>query len=440
MQAYEKQGYTVKDGQIYIENIPVSAIAAKAPTPLYIYSVSMLKKRMQEYVQNFKCDEFHTRIYYASKAFNTIGMLKLTKDEGLGVDVVSLGELYTALKAGYDPKMILFHGNNKSEEELRLALENNIGCIVLDNLHEARMLARLKEEYPKADPALLLRVNPGMDAHTHKYIVTGNIDSKFGVARQNLDLIEEIAVTVLDAGYRFTGFHCHIGSQIFDKKAFITEVDIMSSFIKEFEEHSRIYIDTLDLGGGFAAWYTDADEPIDVPEVCETILTAAKESIQKYDIKLENLWIEPGRSITANAGATLYTIGSTKRTPNKEYYFIDGGMSDNIRPALYQADYSCDLPLKMNEAKTHTVCVAGKCCESGDIIVPEAMLPEAESGDLLITYTTGAYGYSMASHYNKLPVPGVLFVENDKAWYAVKPESLEDLIARETENPEVQVF
>lgn len=429
--AAEAQGYTVRGSELWIEDVPISRIAQNCPTPLYIYSTRRLREAMQEFSDHFRSTVFHTRVYYASKAFNVKAMLELVQQAGLGVDVVSAGELYTALQAGFDPAMILFHGNNKSEAELRMCLAHGVGCIVMDNIQEAASLAALKKEYPEADPSLLLRINPNVDAHTHKYIVTAHVDSKFGINRHDMQDILDIVHTVVQAGYTFAGFHAHIGSQIFQKNAFLDEIRIMGQFISDFTAASGIAVHTLDLGGGFAAWYTDDDAPIPVSEVCSAILDTCASTAQEFHLQLENIWIEPGRSITANAGATLYTVGQTKKTPHKHYAFVDGGMADNIRPALYQADYTCDLPLKMDQPDADTYCVAGKCCESGDIVVPSCSLPAVEPGDLLLVYTTGAYGYSMASRYNKLPVPGVLFIDGEKAYYAVQPETLEDLIRLE---------
>lgn len=439
-EAVSRQGYTVKGNELWIEEVPISKIAKNCPTPLYVYSTAMLKKNMSDFAENFVSPDFKTHVYYASKALNIKAVLELAASLGLGIDTVSEGELYTALQAGVKPENILFHGNNKSEAELKMCLENNVGCIVLDNVQEARDLARLREDYPKADPKLLLRINPCMSAHTHDYIVTSKIDSKFGINKEHLEDIRELVSIVDTAGYNFAGFHCHIGSQIFEKGAFEQEIAIMCQFIADFEKETNTTMSVLDLGGGFAAWYASGDAPINVKEVCETILGTLQKECTEKKLSLQEVWIEPGRSITANAGATLYTAGYTKTTPHRQYCFIDGGMSDNIRPALYQAEYTADLPLRMDEEATETYCIAGKCCESGDLIIEEARLPKVEKGDLLITYTTGAYGYSMASMYNKLPIPGILMIDKDQAYYAVKPMSLQDLMARECDLNEEKVF
>ncbi|MCF0258879.1 MAG: diaminopimelate decarboxylase [Erysipelotrichaceae bacterium] len=427
-----RHGFTVRDNELWIEDLPVSAIAKAAGTPVYIYSERKLTEMMTAFENNFKSDQFATRTVFASKAFNVVEMLRLAAKCGLGLDVVSAGELYTAKAAGFPMEKVVFHGNNKSEEELRMAYEYGVGTIVLDNLPEARHLAALALEYPEASVSALLRVNPGVEAHTHEFIVTAHPDSKFGVLASQMDQIIEIASVFDDVPQvSFDGFHAHIGSQIFEKKAFVSEIGIMSKAMAEFEKQTGRTLKTLDLGGGFAVWYTMEDKPVDIAEMCQTIVGACQEEFAANNLKIENVWIEPGRSIVGNAGVTVYEIGMLKKTPHKTYAFIDGGMHDNIRPALYQAEYSSDLALKMDQEKTEVYAIAGKCCESGDIIIQKALLPKAEPGDLLVTYSTGAYGYSMASHYNKNKIPPVVFVSGDQARFVVKPESWQDIIARE---------
>lgn len=441
--ALKEQGCTVRDSILYIEDLPAVKIAEAVGTPVYVYSETVLEERMKEFAENFKDPQagLNTRVLFASKAFNIQAMLQLVQKNGLGLDVVSAGELYTAYRAGTDMSLVVFHGNAKSAEELNLALDFHVGTIVLDNLHEARKLMRIVDSRLAAgeDPenlktSVILRVNPGVEAHTHKFIVTAHVDSKFGVLCSDLDEIEEIAgVFPPGSPVSFDGFHAHIGSQIFDQKAFEAEIEVMCSFIEKFEKQTGHGVKTLDLGGGFAAWYTEDDAPIPIPMVCRTIIESVNQQMAEHGLQLKNLWIEPGRSIVANAGTTLYTVESVKHTPNKTYVFTDGGMNDNIRPALYEADYTCDLANRMDEEKSETVTVAGKCCESGDILVRQDQLPAALPGDLLAVYTTGAYGYSMASHYNKLGVPPVVFVRKDQARLVVKRETLEDLIKNETD-------
>lgn len=436
--ALKKQGYGVEGSELLIEGVPASKLAAAAGTPVYIYSETQLENNLLAFKDSFVSKMFDTRVLYASKAFNIVEMLKIVNRLGLGLDVVSAGELYTAYKAGFDMSRVVFHGNAKTKEELLMALDLNVGTVVLDHLQEAKLLAHLAKDYPQTRMNVILRVNPGVEAHTHAYIVTAHVDSKFGVLISDMDEIRTIAGVFDGTPIRFAGFHAHIGSQIFDQKAFEEEIRVMFSFIRDFESISGLRVDTLDLGGGFAAWYSEEDQPIDVRTVCEAILKSAAQNQVACGTSVKNLWIEPGRSIVGNAACTLYRIESIKHTPNKTYVFTDGGMNDNIRPALYDAAYSCDLANRMDEEKEEAVCVAGKCCESGDILVKEGKLPAAMPEDLLVIYTTGAYGYSMASHYNKLGVPPVLFVKDGKARMVVRRETLDDLIANEV-NEEVIV-
>lgn len=363
-------------------------------------------------------------------------MIQLCKKFGFGLDVVSYGELYTAIKAGFNMNKVYFHGNNKSKEEMELALESGVGCIILDNEKEASDFVALASQFPQQKINAMLRVNPGVEAHTHKYIQTAYVDSKFGISILKMDEIKNIVKTVEESeNVNFIGFHSHIGSQIFEKKAFVAEIETLCKFISEFEKETGYPIQSLDLGGGFAAVYTSADAPIPVDEVCRTIVDTCTSEFEKYHLNIEEVMIEPGRSIAAEAGYQLYTIGNGKKTQNKEYIFIDGGMADNIRPALYQADYAMDVATKMNLDKTEVVTVAGKCCESGDILAEDIKLQPSEKGDILAVYTTGAYGYSMSSNYNKLLTPGVVFVKDKKAFWAIKPMTYDELIARECEMP-----
>lgn len=397
----------------------------KYQTPLYLYDIDNMKGIIDTYKKSFQSSVFQTEILYASKAFCIKEMLRIVSKEQLSLDVVSMGELYTALAVNFDMSKVYFHGNNKTEQELAAALDHKVGVIVVDNWMEVDRL----EEMAKARNQkvhILLRLNVGVEAHTHKFIVTAHVDSKFGVAYQSsdyhkiLDIVSRSNYLILD------GFHSHIGSQIFDLKAFDAAIEKLVGICKNFS-----YPMTLNIGGGFGVHYTDSDHPIPFDVLCQNLIQTTEEALQKHNISLKKLCIEPGRSIVAESGITLYTIGYIKQTPNKLYYFIDGGMTDNIRPALYQAEYSADVVGKESQLKNKVVTIAGKCCESGDLIIENCLLPEAKPGDLLITYTTGAYGYSMSSNYNKALTPAVVFVEggNDKA--VVRRQTLEELIERE---------
>ncbi len=414
-----------------IQNVPVTKLAEEYGTPLYVYDENAIRQKLKDYKSLFTSELFDTEVLYASKAFCIKEMVKLVNEYGLSLDVVSGGEIYTALAAGFDPDRMYFNGNNKSVPEMDYAISSKVKTFFVDNIMEARYLVeRMKNEDHQLH--IILRVNPGVDAHTHKFIVTANVDSKFGIA---IGLKDEIAqlIRLFDESENivFDGFQAHIGSQIFDKNAFVAEIKTMTKFMYELQTEYGIQAKTLDLGGGFAAVYTEEDTPIPLPVVCDTIISTCQAMKEKYNLPLERVMIEPGRSIVAEAGSTLYTVGFQKTTLHKKYVFVDGGMSDNIRPALYEAKYSCDIANRMDEDKTEKVCVAGKLCESGDILVQQAMLPKCEPGDLLITYTTGAYGFTMSSHYNRIGRPAVVFVKDGQSRLVVKRDTYEDLIKQD---------
>lgn len=408
-----------------MENLDFKLLKEKYNTPLYIYDVDHLKKNMSGYLDYFKSNEFETEVLFASKAFCVKEMLRLVKEFNMSLDVVSIGELYTALAVDFPTDKIYFHGNNKSYSDLEFALNHNVGTIVVDNLMELEALDVIANKLNKKCN-IIIRLNLGVEAHTHKFIVTAHVDSKFGVLYNSNDYKEMMKLLSLSKNINFKGFHSHIGSQIFDLNAFTAALEKLLNMCKDFNKPL-----VLNIGGGFGVHYTDEDKPIPFDIVSKTLISTCEKALKENNVKIEKLCIEPGRSIVAEAGYTLYTIGYTKKTPNKEYYFIDGGMTDNIRPALYQAKYDCDIVGKENELKNHIVTIAGKCCESGDLIIENHPLPEAKSGDLLVTYTTGAYGYSMSSNYNKALTPAVVFVEDGKDKLVCRRQSYEELIERE---------
>lgn len=416
-----------------IQGVSVQDLAKEYGTPLYIYDEGKLKEKLSSYKTLFTNSDFDCEVLYASKAFCTKAMIKLVKEYGLSLDVVSGGELYTALQVGFDVNKIYFHGNNKSFQEIDYALDSKVKTFFVDNIMEAKYI---ESKMRNQDYTLhvMLRVNPGVEAHTHKYIVTADVDSKFGISiEKKEEIVSLIRLFDENPNIIFDGFHAHIGSQIFDRNAFVAEIEVMCQFMHEMQEEYGIVCHNLDLGGGFAAYYTAEDHPIPLDEVCQTIVSTCAVQKEKYNLSFKKIMIEPGRSIVAEAGSTLYTVGFSKETLHKKYVFIDGGMTDNIRPALYQAAYDCDIANKMDEEKTEKVCVAGKCCESGDVIIEETMLQKADMHDLLITYTTGAYGFSMSSNYNRIARPAVVFVENGKSRLVVKRQSYEDLVNGEIE-------
>lgn len=414
-----------------IGGMNIQAIAQKYGTPCVVYDENILRNRLREFTENFRSDVFQTDVIYASKAFNCKAMISLISEYGCGLDVVSGGELYTAYKAGYDCSKIFFHGNNKTPDEIRMALEYGVGTIVVDNVMEAEELVnQIKDTDYHVN--VFLRINPGIEAHTHKYIVTAHVDSKFGISVLDEEEIRE-AVKLFESTNRITfeGLHAHIGSQIFDKQAYTELVKKMFAFAAKMNSEYGTSLTAVNLGGGFAAYYTKADHPVPIQEVCEEILKTSAEENAKYGNPIKRILIEPGRSIVAEAGYNLYTVGYIKKTPNRLYAFVDGGMSDNIRPALYQAEYDAFIAGKEEEEVFADYTIAGKCCESGDLLIQSIPLPEVKKGDILVMKTTGAYGYSMASHYNKLPLPAAVFVRNGEDRCVIERESYDHLISLE---------
>ena len=423
----------VKNGMLELGGIPADKLAKACGTPLFVYEEAELEKQMQEYKTYFSSELFETEVIYASKAFTCKALLQLLKRNGLGLDVVSGGELYLAQQANFPMQQVYFHGNNKTEAELEMAIKLGCRAIVADGIMECRKLIEMADRMAKK-VSVIIRINPGITAHTHKYIVTADVDSKFGVAFHDEKLILEMIGLIKNSKYvTFEGFHVHIGSQIFDLDAYDAVIERMVLFIKNLKTEHNIETKCLDLGGGFGVRYTEEDEPKSVQEVCRKIIAQCETELKAKGVGLEKVMIEPGRSIVAEAGHTLYRVGFMKETPNKEYVFIDGGMTDNIRVALYEAKYECDLANKMGQDKLKKYTVAGKCCESGDILIEGAMLPEAEPEDLMIVYGTGAYGYSMASNYNRLNRPAVVFVKNGEARIVIKRESYSDQMRFETD-------
>lgn len=416
-----------------VGGVSCEKLADACGTPLFVYDQAELEKQLESYKKYFRSDLFETEVIYASKAFTCNALLQLLKQYGFGLDVVSGGELYIADKAGFPMDQVYFHGNNKTKDELEMALDLGCKTIILDNDMECKALIDTAERMKKS-ANVMIRVNPGITAHTHKYIITGDMDSKFGVALNDEKMLVEMIESISKSQYlSFEGFHVHIGSQIFDLKAYEILIERMIKRIKKLKTDHKIEINALNLGGGFGVRYTEDDKPNSIREVCERIINKSEAELKSSELNIQKLMIEPGRSIVAEAGCTLYRVGYMKDTPNISYIFVDGGMTDNIRKALYDAEYECDLANKMDMKKTTKYTVAGKCCESGDILIENAMLPEADMNDLLVVYGTGAYGYSMASNYNRLNKPAVVFVKDGKARVVIKRENYSDQLRFETD-------
>ena len=424
-------GMTVENGELNISGVGVSELKAQYGTPLYVYDENMLVNQCRTFINNFKSSRFSTEVLYASKAFSCLEVLRIASREGLGVDVVSLGEIHTAYKAGYDMKRAYFHGNNKTREELQYALEVGVGTIVIDNDYEYEMINKIVRESGNTVD-VLLRINTGIDAHTHEYIKTAKDDSKFGYSVYDETIYDLIADINNQSNLNFVGFHSHIGSQIFEKTSFFEAVKVVMEFTKKVQERLGLTISVLNLGGGFGVYYTEEDRPFELAEFLREYIEVVERESDNFGLDLTKVVIEPGRSLTCNAGSTLYSVGGVKKTfAGREYVFVDGGMADNPRYALYKAKYEAMLANKMNEEADTTYTVAGKCCESGDMLVMDANLPKAEQGDLLLVSSTGAYNYSMSSNYNRLPKLPVVFVKDGSSRLVVKGETLEDLIRQD---------
>ena len=424
-------GMTVENGELNISGVGVSELKAQYWTPLYVYDENMLVNQCRTFINNFKSSKFNTEVLYASKAFSCLEVLRIASREGLGVDVVSLGEIHTAYKAGYDMRRAYFHGNNKTREELQYALEVGVGTIVVDNDYEYEMINEIVRESGNTVD-VLLRINTGIDAHTHEYIKTAKDDSKFGYSVYDETIYDLIADINNQSNLHFVGFHSHIGSQIFEKTSFFEAVKVVMEFTKKVQERLGLTISVLNLGGGFGVYYTEEDRPFELAEFLREYIEVVERESDNFGLDLTKVVIEPGRSLTCNAGSTLYSVGGVKKTfAGREYVFVDGGMADNPRYALYKAKYEAMLANKMNQEADTTYTVAGKCCESGDMLVMDVKLPKAEQGDLLLVSSTGAYNYSMSSNYNRLPKLPVVFVKDGTSRLVVKGETLEDLIRQD---------
>ena len=406
--------------------VSCDTLLEKCGSPLYVYEEDKLDKQLYDYSENFKSSKFDCEVLFASKAFTCSAMLEKVKQFHCGLDVVSGGELYVAKKVNFDADHIYFHGNNKLDEEIVDALEYGVKTLIIDNMYEVDKIISITNAMKKS-VHVLIRINPRVEAHTHEFIMTASADSKFGIS---IDLEEEINTMISKVEkseyVTFDGFHSHIGSQIFEREAFVVAIDKMCAFMHKMEKDYSKKVKVLNIGGGFGVHYTDADTPTPTPLMCTTLIQALENAKEKYNLSFEKVCMEPGRSIVAEAGSMLYTVGFTKKTATKHFAFIDGGMADNIRPALYEAAYACDVANKMDEEKSETYEIAGKCCESGDIIIHGAKLPKVESGDILVVYSVGAYGYTMSSNYNRLNKPAVVFVKDGKARVVIRRETYED--------------
>lgn len=413
-------------GHLTIGGVDSLQLAEQFQTPLYVYDVSAIRDQIRAFKRVFETQHFNYAVSYASKAFATIAMYQVAKQEACHVDVVSGGELYTAAQADFPMADVSFHGNNKSEKELREALALNVGTIVVDNFYELQLLGNLLAEAPERTQDILLRVTPGISAHTHAYISTGQTDSKFGFDVDSGLAFKAAKLALANPQFNLLGIHAHIGSQIFDVAGFIGATQKLANILKDWHEQLGYTPSVLNVGGGFGIAYTQDDDPIPAEDFVEAILKTLR--AQNLPFALPAVWIEPGRSIVGPAGFQLYTVGSSKNVEGlRPYIAVDGGMGDNLRPALYQAEYEAVKADDPNIQPTQDVHLVGKYCESGDILIDHAHLPAVQPGDVLAVKSCGAYGYSMASNYNRNPIPAVVFAENGHAKLVVRRQSYADL-------------
>lgn len=412
-------------GELTMGGTSLKTVAQCFGTPTIVYDEDQIRNQMRRYHSAFEKSGLKYNISYASKAFTCIQMVKLVQEEDLQLDVVSEGELYTALEAGFDANRIHFHGNNKTKREIQYALENNIGYFVIDALEEIDLI----DKYASDEVNIVLRVNPGVEAHTHEFIQTGQEDSKFGLSIKHGLALEAINKVKASKHLQLKGVHFHVGSQIEGTEAMIETAKLVLHWLSE----NEIKVELLNLGGGFGIKYVEGDESFPIEEGIAEIADAIKETAHSLNYEVPEIGIEPGRSIVGEAGITLYEVGTIKEIPEvNKYVSVDGGMSDHIRTALYDAKYQA-LLVNRNEEADDTVTIAGKLCESGDIIIKKAKLPSSiKRGDYLAILSTGAYHYSMASNYNQMQKPSVFFLKDGKAREVIKRQSLRQLIINDT--------
>jgi diaminopimelate decarboxylase len=417
-----------RNGHLMLGGCDALELAKEFGTPLYVMEEDVIRGVCREYMRTVKTYKGGAKVLYAGKAFMTTAICRIVESEGLGLDVVSEGEIRTAMNAGFDMSKTYLHGNNKTPRDLNIALESGVGRIVIDSFAEIKLLSRIAKEHGKVQD-VSVRIKPSIEAHTHDYIKTGQVDSKFGFGAADGQGMEAVKEILAEPSLNLIGLHCHIGSQIFELQPYRDAVNVMLSFLKSVRDETGFLLTEVNFGGGYGIHYLKEDKPFKPSEYIEAMIEELNRVCAEKDIPLPVFVIEPGRSIVGEAGTTLYTVGDIKHIPNiRTYVSVDGGMADNPRPALYQAKYTCALAGKMNKPDSTVVSIAGRTCESGDMLIWNATLPEAEAGDIMAVFSTGAYNYSMASNYNMLPHPAVVLVKNGKAELMTARQTYEDLI------------
>lgn len=421
-------------GHLTIGGADTVELAQNYGTPLYVMDEDLIRENCRSFKQSI--DKYYDGkglVCYASKSFCCKAVCRIMMEEGIGLDVVSEGELYTAASVGFPMEKVHFHGNNKTDGELSLAVKYGVGTVVVDNIFELERLNGIAAENG-VKVNIMFRIKPGIDAHTHDFVRTGQIDSKFGFALETGEAFEAVKKALELENVNLSGLHCHIGSQIFDIDPFVLAAEVMINFIAKIRDELDFEVKVLNLGGGFGIKYTDDDNPVPYDKYMEKVSVKVKELCGEKNIALPYIVIEPGRSIVSPAGITLYTVGGIKHIPNiRTYVSVDGGMCDNPRYALYKSKYDAVIANKANQPRSETVTIAGKCCESGDLIGEGMPLQKAEAGDIAAVLATGAYNYSMSSNYNRIPKPAVVMVRGGESRVVVKRETLDDIIRNDEE-------
>lgn len=422
----------VNDNELYFGGVSTSKMAKKYGTPLYLMDEDRIRHNCRIYTEAMKKYFDGNAIpLYASKAASFKKIYEIMKDENMGLDVVSAGEIYTALKAGLTLENAYFHSNNKTDEDVDFAISNKIGYFVVDNAEELEVIDAVAQRY-NIKQKILLRLTPGIDTHTYEAVNTGKVDSKFGTAIETGQASEIVGCALGFKNIDLVGFHCHIGSQVFDSDTFFRSSEIMLEFIADMKKKYGYEAKELSLGGGYGVRYTEKDPVINIDDNIRLVSVAVKEKCSELGINIPKILMEPGRSIVADAGMTLYTVGTVKMiTGYKNYVSIDGGMTDNPRFALYGSAYTVYLANKMTEASDFKCSVVGRCCESGDIIQENVLIPKPVRGDIIAVCTTGAYNYSMASNYNRLQKPAIVMLKGGNDSLAVRRETLDDIISND---------
>ena len=417
-------------GELCLAGVPLSNLARQYGTPLYLYDEDRIRERIRTY-KNAVCGAFMgtAKVLYASKAASFRRLYEIMKEEGMGIDVVSRGEIYTASLAGYPLENAYFHSNNKTDEDVAYAMEKGVGYFVVDNAEELYAISALASERGITQK-LLLRITPGIDPHTYAAVATGKVDSKFGSAIETGQADEMVRIALSLPSVKLSGFHCHVGSQVFDSDVYLRTAQVMLDFVKHISDGYGFMAEELDLGGGFGVRYIEEQPILNIGKIIAEVGEFMYSYAEKIGISLPAIAFEPGRSIVADAGVTLYTVGTVKRIPGyKSYVSVDGGMTDNPRFALYGSPYTILPVMRPVGEESNVMSVVGRCCESGDILQENVPLPaDIERGELLACLTTGAYHYSMASNYNRIPRPPVVMVSGGESYLAVRRETVEHLV------------